>query len=139
MSDRQFGEKEEKEEKREEKEEKERDEKWRRDPLSVIIWAAILIWAGLVFLADNLGLLTRFEGLGAWGLVFIGAGLIVLLEVAVRLLRPEYRRSIVGTLIFGVILIAIGAGNVAGWNVVWPIALIIGGAAILLSVFLRRR
>ena len=41
------------------------------------MWAAILIWAGLVLLASNLGLLVRFESLDAWGLIFIGAGLIV--------------------------------------------------------------
>ena len=57
MADEKFDEKE--QEKREEKspEEKNWEEKYRRDPLGSVIWACILIWAGLVFLADNLKLI----------------------------------------------------------------------------------
>ena len=57
MSEHQYGEKyekeEEKAEKEHEKEEKTWDEKWRRDPLSGIVWATILIWAGVVFCASS--------------------------------------------------------------------------------------
>ena len=139
MSDRQYDEKEEKEEKREEKEEKSWDEKWRRDPLNAAGWAGILIWAGLVLLVDSLRLLTRFERLEAWALIFIGAGLIVLLQVLVRLVVPEYRRPVTGSLIFGVILLAIGLGDLVGHDVIWPLVLIVIGAAILLRGFLWRR
>ncbi len=140
MSDRQYSEKE--EEKRTEKEEKEEkswDEKWRRDPLSALVWAAILIWAGLVLLASNLGLLGRFEQLDAWALIFIGAGLLVLLEVVVRLLVPEYRRPVTGTLVFGIILLAIGLGNLVGWTLIWPLVLIIIGVSIVLRGLFWRR
>jgi len=139
MSERQYDEKEEKQEKEEEKEEKSWDEKWRRDPLSAATWAAILIWAGLVLLADNMRLLTRFERLDAWALIFIGAGLIVLLQVLVRLIVPEYRQAVTGSLIFGVILVAIGLGDLIGADLIWPLVLIAIGAAILLRGFIRRR
>jgi hypothetical protein len=139
MSERHYHEKEEKQEKQEEKEEKTWDEKWRRDPLNAAVWAGILIWAGLVLLAENMGLLTRFERLEAWALIFIGAGLIVLLEVVVRLVVPEYRRAVTGSLIFGVILLAIGLGDLVGTGVVWSLVLIAIGAAILLRGFFLRR
>jgi hypothetical protein len=140
MEDRKHGEKEEeKQEKEHEKEEKSWDEKWRRDPLSAIVWAAILIWVGVALLLDNLGVLTRLEPLSTWGLIFIGAGVIVLLEVAVRLLIAEYRRPVVGTAIFGIVLLAIGLGNLTNWAIVGPIILIAIGAAILLGGFRRRR
>jgi hypothetical protein len=128
------------EEKRGEKEEKSREEKWRRDPLSAISWAAILIWAGLVFLVDNLQLLGRWElpG-GVWSIIFIGAGVIVLLEVVGRLVLPEYRKGVTGSLIGGIVFIAIGLGFLVGWQVVWPIVLIAIGAAILLGGLLWRR
>jgi len=91
MSDREYhGKEEEKQEEKEEKEEKDQggwDEKWRRDPLSAAVWATILIWAGVALLVENMGFLARFEWLSAWGLIFIGAGGIVLLEVAVQLLN----------------------------------------------------
>lgn len=130
---------EEKEEKEEEKEEKSWEEKWRRDPLNAAAWAAILIWAGLVLLVDNLDLLARYERLEVWPLIFIGAGLIVLLEVAVRLFMPYYRRPVIGSLILGFILLAIGLGSLVGWNLIWALALIVVGVVILVRGFLWRR
>ena len=148
MSDREHYEKREKEEEKEaEKAEKEEktwdekswDEKWRRDPLSALVWAAILIWAGLVLLASNLGLLVRFEQVDAWGFVFIGAALILLLEVAVRLLVPDFRKPVAGTFIFAIILLAIGLGNLVSWGLVWPAVLIIIGVSIVVRGFFWRR
>ncbi len=142
MSDREYyGKEEEKRgEKEEEKEEKGGqgwDEKWRRDPLSAVVWAGILIWAGLALLAENMGLLARFEWLDAWGLIFIGAGGLVLLEVVVRLLVPSYRRPLGGTLVFAAILLGIGLGNLFGWSLVWPLILIVIGVSVLLRGFIR--
>ena len=128
----------EKEEKQEKHDEKDREEKWRRDPLSGMVWAGILIWAGLVLLADNLRLLASFQQLQAWALILIGAGVILLLEVAIRLAMPAYRRSVVGTLILGLILIGSGLGEVLSWNVVGPLVLIGVGVFILARVFWRR-
>lgn len=151
MADEKFDEKD--REKREEKssEEKNWDEKWRRDPISTIVWAAIFIWAGLVFLAYNLGYLKsiQFKGweipgisnvidLGPWSLVLIGAGVIILLEVLVRLLIPEYRRPVGGSIFFGIFLIAMGLGNVYGWGIIWPLVLIALGLSIILRGIFRR-
>ena len=131
-------EKQEKEEK-DKKDEKNWEEKWRRDPLGGAVWAAILIWAGLALLAENLGLLARFERLEAWAIILIGAGLILLLEVVVRLMVPAYRRPVMGTLILGVILIAVGLGDLLTWDLIGPVILIAVGVVILLRVLLRRR
>jgi hypothetical protein len=153
MADSQQRPRDEKEEKeRSEKEEKprEKEEKGRTDPLSAVVWGAIIIWAGLVLLADNLNLLSSLKGQGfgfpagflmrleAWALIFIGAGVIVLLEVVVRLTVPSYRRPVVGSLIFAIILLTIGLGNLVGWGTIWPLALIIAGVVILLGAFFRR-
>jgi hypothetical protein len=140
-SDREYhGKEEEKEaEKAEKEEEKTWDEKWRRDPLSAIVWAGILIWAGLALLAENLGFLARYEWLDAWGLIFIGAGAIVLLEIVIRLLVPAYRRPIGGTLILAVVLLGIGLSNMFGWEVTWPLVLIALGVSMLLRGFIGGR
>ncbi len=141
------------EEKRSEKQEKEGqswEEKWRRDPLGSIVWALILIWAGVVFLADNLGLLGGLRrtgwgdgrgallAIGAWDVILMGAGIILLLEVAVRLAIPAYRRPVMGTLILAAVLIGIGLGNLFGWTVVGPLVLIAIGVGILLRGSSRR-
>jgi low affinity Fe/Cu permease len=152
MADEKFDEKE--HEKQEEKspEEKHWDEKSRRDPLSAVIWAAILVWAGLVLLANNLGFLDAIferlpsDGVGGlidtsstWSLILLGAGVIVLLEVLVRLLVPDYRRPVGGSLILAVFLIGVGLSNFFSWNLVWPFILIGIGIVILLRSFLRNQ
>jgi hypothetical protein len=151
MADEKFDEKE--REKREEKspEEKSWEEKYRRDPLGSITWAVILIWAGIVFLLDNLGVLYQFTiagesipglgflvGLEAWSLILIGAGVILLIEVVIRLLIPEYRRPVGGNLFFGIFLIAIGLGQLIGWVIIWPLILIALGLSLVIRSFLRR-
>jgi hypothetical protein len=144
MPEHRYNEKDEKLEKHEEKDEKGRGEKSRSDPLSAIIWALILIWAGVVFLAQNLGWLTQFELANTWGLIFIGAGLLVFLEVIVRLIMPEYRRPVIGTFIFGMILLGVGIGITYGatpqiWGVIFALAIIAAGISILLRGLGRRR
>ena len=143
-------EKNEEEKERDKREEKTVDEKWRRDPLGAIIWGVILIWAGLVFLANSLGWFNNlnfgrlFPGMEivqpeAWTIIFIGAGVIVLIEAAIRVAVPAYRRPIGGTLVFAFILIGIGLGDILGWEVVWPLIVIAIGLSVLLGGFWRRR
>jgi len=141
------------EEKRDEKavEEKEWEEKRRRDPLGGLIWPIILVWAGLVFLASNLGLLGRFAvggkgyesdaggRLGAWSLVLLGAGVIILIEVAIRIAVPAYRRPVTGSIILAAIFIGLGLGDMTNWGVVWAVLLIILGLLMLLRSSFRSR
>lgn len=139
MAERPRDEKEQNEQRREENNHQEREEGWRRDPLGAIVWAAILIWAGLVFLAANLGLLAGFTLLEPWALIFVGAGAIIIVEVLIRLLVPAYRRSVIGSLIFAMILIAIGLGDIVNLTILLPAVLIAIGIAILLRALLGQR
>lgn len=152
MANRSINEKSEKDEKERDKtEEKSVEEKYRRDPLGAYTWGAILVWAGLVFLADNLGWLNNltfvplFPGImqilrpGAWALVMLGAGLILLVEAAIRLLVPTYRTSVTGTLILAIIAISIGLGNLVTWAYIWPLILIVLGLSILLRGMRRKQ
>jgi hypothetical protein len=139
------GEKQEKKEKEDEKEQEKRrekdqgfDEKFRRDPLAATGWALVLIWAGLVLLAENLGYLTRIAPFETWNLILIGAGVIVLLGAAVRYLVPAYRRPVGGSVILGIILLAVGLGETMRTGVVWAAALILIGAFMLLRAMVRK-
>jgi hypothetical protein len=130
------------EEKQHEKvDEKRFEEKSRRDPLSSMIWAGILIWVGAALLANNLGFLDdvpflqQFE---AWSLAFAGAGVIVLLEVLIRLTVPEYSGPVIGTLIFGLILLSIGMGDIVQWSFIWPVIVIVAGVLILFRAMTRK-
>jgi hypothetical protein len=119
------------EEKQYEKSEKPSDvgEKWREDPLSAMVWAAVLIVGGFVLILDNLNL-PIFRGNG-WSIALVCAGMIVALEAAVRMLMPEYRRPIRGTLILAAVLCGIGLSGWIGWGVTWPLIIIAVGVSIL--------
>jgi hypothetical protein len=140
----------------EKSEEKSVDEKWRRDPLGSAVWALILIWAGFVLLANNVGWLDFLNGLlgqlqfqlaespfeipdfdfTPWALIFLGAGILLLAEVVIRLLFPSYRRPVLGTAILAIVFLAIGIGS---WGLIWPLVLIVIGIALLLGGLFRRK
>jgi len=127
---------------KDEKEEKDNgeswDEKWRSDPLNAAWWALVLIWAGLVLIADNVGMLETLGIRGeAWAIGFLGAGILALLFVVIRLLVPAYRRPVTGSIIFGFILLGIGLGELTRWDVVGALVLIAIGVSIILSRFIR--
>ena len=157
MSKYEPNEKSEKNEKEQEKtEEKSVDEKWRRDPLGSAVWALILIWAGFVLLASNVGWLGFLNDMleqiqfqlaetpldipdwrfSTWSLIFLGAGILLLAEVVIRLLFPSYRRPVLGTTILAIVFLAIGIGS---WGLIWPLVLILIGAALLLGGIFRRK
>jgi hypothetical protein len=63
---------------------------------------------------------------------------IVLLGVLVRLLVPAYRRPVMGSLIFGAILLGIGLGELVGWVLIGPLILIAIGVGAFLRGFVSR-
>ena len=142
---------------KDEKDVRKHDEKVEeRDTLSTISWAAILIWAGVAFLAVNQGWLDRlnlpqslFHNLlprqlgmfepDVWSLIALGVGVIILLEVVVRLLVPAFRHHVGGSLITAAVFIGIGLGNWFGWNIIWPLILIAVGVVVLIGGLTRKR
>jgi len=136
-------------EKQDEKsQEKNWEEKWRRDPLNTIVWAAILIWLGVVLLIGNLGFFNALNqflsgglvqiNLEAWSIGFLGAGVILVLEVLARLMIAEYRQPVTGTLVLAAIFVGIGLGNIIGGAVTWALILIALGFGIILRGVTRR-
>lgn len=132
--------------------EKDFEEKNRRDPLSTIVWAVILIWAGVVFMANNLGYLSVFQSvldifpafgesweidipfvyLDAIQIFLIGLVLILAVEILIRLLVPEYRRPIFGSVVFLGVVLSFALDR---WDFFFPILLIAFG----ISILIRRR
>ena len=132
----------EKDEKQEKGRDESWDEKWRRDPVEAAIWAIVLIWAGVAWLLSNTGFWDSILGRGedVWAVVFLGAGLIILAGVLVRLVVPAYRRPITGSLILGFILLGVGLGGITeGWVIIAPLILIAIGIGGFAAFFLRRK
>lgn len=134
-----------------EKEDEKQEEKHNRDPMSSIAWALILIWAGIVFLAENLGWFDQIQfqqvpfenltlvGVSTWSMIFLGAGVIVFFEALIRTFVPAYRSSTSGNFFLAAIFLGIGLGSIFGWSVVWPFILIAMGLSSLASALITRR
>ncbi len=78
-------------------------------------------------------------GLPVWSVILIGAGLVLLVEVVVRLALPEYRHGVGGTIVLAIILLSVGLGNQIGWSLVLPLILIGIGLSILVRGMVGRR
>lgn len=141
---------------KDEKELKKHDEKTEEnDLLSSLAWAFILIWAGLVFLASNLGWFERlglmvdtnwifislddWGRFGVWNLIAMGAGVIFLIEAIARLLLPAFRRHVIGTILVSLVFLSLGFGGWVNWNYIWPFLLIAAGVSVLVSGLGRKR
>ena len=146
MAERRRNEKE--EEKKREKDEKEEEkrkgwgEKWRRDPISAVGWAAVLIWAALIILAEATGF--AVDSLGdwwePWAVFFAGFGAIIILGTLYRYMIPEHRRPMTGSLILGFVLLGVGLGGILdSWDYVWVVILIAIALIILFHTFIRRK
>jgi len=134
-------EKAEKQDEKEEKDEKGREEKWRRDPVARVTFATIIIWIGVVLLGEQAGFAASWPRWDPWAYGFIGAGTIVLLQMIARLIIPEYRWGVIGNLVFGLILLGLGIGFLTdwGWGVIFAMAIIAIGLAILFGGLGRKR
>jgi len=157
MAEKKYNEKDEKQfDEKDEKELLKHDEKvGRQDTLSSIVWAAILIWAGIAFLSVNVGWFDAILGSsffsrilpenmavfepGVWSIIMFGAGVILLAEVAARLLIPAFHRHVAGSLIIAAVFIGVGLGNFFGWDLIWPFILIAVGVSILLGGIARQQ
>lgn len=127
-----------------EKDEKEQEEKhweekdWRRDSLSGIIWALVLIWAGIVLLLVSLDF-PAFDWLDwdrGWGAILIGIALLLGAEISIRLMMPSYAAPIRGRAILAIILAVLGISNFVDVEL-WPLILIGIGFSILFGAFTR--
>lgn len=126
-------------------EEKKKGRREEGDTLGGIIWALILIWAGVVFLVDNLGLMRNFvlrtqelsgiemldRFIGVWPLIMLGAGVLLLVDVVIRLTVPAFKKPVGGLVFLAVLLIGIALGDLINWNLLWPMLLILLGLSII--------
>lgn len=122
----------------------------RSDHLDSIIWALILIWAGLVFMASNIGWLDSIRTnltlpggisiseVSTWPVIFLGAGALIFIEALIRTFVKSYRSSVGGNFVLAAVFLGIGLGAIFSWQAVWPFVLIAMGFSALLSALIRR-
>lgn len=113
-------------------------ERKERSRLETIWWAGALIWAGLVFAADSLGLLPQIGESDAWTWVFLGAGLYGLLGSLYRVTNQDSPNPTAWDYIWSGGLFIIGLAGMSPVDIFWPLALVVIGVAILFNTLLRR-
>jgi hypothetical protein len=89
----------------------------------------------LANLKDSLNL----KQLDAWPVILLGAGVIILGEIVIRLTVPAYRRPVTGSLILALIFIGIGSEQITNKEVIWALILIVIGAGLLIRGAFRSR
>lgn len=122
------------------------DHHWRhhrtgRDLMSGVFWAALLILAGAVLLADNLHLLPAVGSARPWDWIMLGAGGLMLFFAFIQSVSPDLGRPSGFWTIVGVVLLVFGSRNIffpymkislSNW---WPVILIIIGLGSLSRAF----
>ena len=116
---------------------------WRQDRVDAVGWGLFFLWGAAVLLVEITGFGANYSWWNGWAVLFIGAGVITLAGTAVRLVVAEYRRKWLESLVWGLILLAIGGGmggwHLWGWGWVWVLVLALIGLKILAGVWGRPR
>ena len=115
----------------------ENDNWWESDRTDAIGWALAFIWGALVLLAEGSEFTKDISWWDGWGVFFVGVGVITV-TLALSRLATNYRTGKTGGgVIFGLILIGIGVGDMAPvW--VWPLVLAVIGISILISALKKK-
>jgi len=109
-----------------------------RKRLEGLWWGVVLIWAGLVFGVDSMGLLPQIGDADAWSWIFLGAGVFGVLGAFYRVISPNVPNPSTWDWVWGSFCLIIGLGGFTTINIAWPLILILVGGIILVSVLWRR-
>jgi hypothetical protein len=116
------------------------DEKYTRNPLGFVVWALVIIWFGVTLLLQNLDLFGDGNEDQQWAIFAWGVGAIFLIEACLRLAIPRWRRSVIGSFIWGAIILGVGFGLwYDKWEVIGPIVVIAIGVGLLAGRLVPRR
>jgi hypothetical protein len=113
-------------------------EQEQRRRIETLYWAGVLIWAGLVFLADHQDWLPTVGEAGPWSWVFFGAGLYGTLGNFFRLVSVDWVNPTSWDWIWSGFWLIIGLVGVTGVDVFWPLALILVGVVVIANMLFRR-
>jgi hypothetical protein len=103
-----------------------------------VVFAGALILAGLVLLANTMGLLPRIAGINQWNWIALGVGVLLLGEWFMRVVSGDYSHHSKGNLIMAGVLIAIGLSGLFDQHFTWPLVLIGVGVIALFGALFRR-
>jgi hypothetical protein len=102
-------------------------------------WAGAFIWAGIVLLADNIDALPEVEGANTWSWILTGAGVYALVLNVWRTVSPREPGPDGGDLFWTGVLLVLGLAGFFGFDIAFPVILIVLGIVLVLRAFVPRR
>jgi hypothetical protein len=109
-----------------------------RKRYEALYWAGALIWAGLVFGAESLGILPQFGQADAWTWLFVGVGLYGTLMNIYGTVTPDLDITTTGDYLWSGFWLLIGVSGFFAVDVFWPVVLVLLGVAIVAKQFVRQ-
>ena len=106
--------------------------------LDAYFWGVVLVWAGLVFGGEAMGLLPQIGDASSWSWVFLGAGLLSVVLNVISLSSDAFENPSTSDWVWGGIFILIGIGGFTALPISWPLIFILVGGAMLVNAFIRR-
>ena len=106
--------------------------------LDIFFWAGALIWAGLVFGADSLGILPQISQANSWSWVFLGAGIFGIVLNFLSQSSSNISNPTAWDWGWAILFLLIGAGGFISFVVPGWLFLIAIGVLILLSALRSR-
>jgi hypothetical protein len=107
------------------------DNWWRSDRVDAVGWAALFLWGAVVVLATSSSFSEDFDWWEGWGVFFVGAGVIVIIEGLIRLGMPSYRSKWAWSMLWGTIFLALGLGGLV--SQAWYALPLVGIAVLILK------
>jgi hypothetical protein len=104
---------------------------WRNDQVDAVGWAALFLWGAVVVLATSSSFSEDFDWWEGWGVFFVGAGVIVIVEGLIRLGMPTYRSKWAWSMLWGTIFLALGLGGLV--SPAWYALPLVGIAVLILK------
>ena len=114
------------------------NERKERQRLQGLWWAVVLIWAGLVFGADSIGIVPQIGDADGWSWIFVGAGTLEVLGSLYRSASLSVPKPTAWDWVWASFCLIIGLGDFTTPNVGWPLLLILVGGVTLVNVLCRR-
>lgn len=113
-------------------------EKAERKRLESFWWAAVIIWSGLIFLAEYLEILPQIGEASAWSWIFLGAGLFGFAGAAIRGYSADMPNATGWDIFWSVVFFLVGATGFFGGGIAFPVALVVIGIVILFNILFGR-
>jgi hypothetical protein len=96
-----------------------------------IFWGGVILLAGVILIADNLGVLPQIGQAGFWSWLFLAMGVYALVLGAIRLTSANFPNPTTDEYVWTAIFLLIGLSGFIGFSLAWPVALVLIGVAIL--------